>query len=73
MTTHGHRLLHLVQTLAAVLVTLLGAGVTQLARPAFTFLATPANRTVTLTHRLYVNDPIVENWICFAQRISVQS
>ena len=71
MTTHGHRLIHLVQTLAAVLVTLLGAGVTQLARPAFTFLTTPINRTWTLELQLCVNDPIVENWICYAQRISV--
>ena len=40
VTTHGHRLLHLVQTLAAVLVTLLGAWVTQLTDLTGTFLLT---------------------------------
>ena len=47
MTTHWNGLLHLVQALAAVLETLLGAGVTQLAGLAFTLFATPVKRQMS--------------------------
>ena len=44
VTTHGDSLLHLEHALAALLETLLGARVAQLARNAFTFFAASAQR-----------------------------